>query len=390
MELASKVQNGFGRVLIAVLCFASVCIARADITGNYSSVSSGSLMLIRLTQTKSNLSGFMQWLGADSISRQGYSLRSSQFVGNLDGVNFTLRGGPNCEGKVSGRKLKLQFPTADGRTTTVTLSPTTEAAWNTSVTEFQRKQSIWAKVWDFGGIYTDYVNGFERIAKRAQSDVKKTGEIRLDLQSKISKAESELSVARKSVEQEKSKLTDAIERARVANEKAKELEKVADREESDAARKRAHDARNSAYEADVKVNDAESAVYSAESKVYGFESNLESAQDKFKWNEESASEAKKTLDDLRATYDVLGTPESRKVLMAINKGRITRATVPAKVKLYFYASEDSLSIATLNSDLILTMVPVSSKWGMVPLNGRMYWLDRRSVRNLHVLDVNQK
>lgn len=387
MELAIKVRKEIGRGLISVLCLASVCVAHADITGNYSYISSGSLVLIRLTQTKSTLSGFMQSLGTDTISRQGYSLRSSQFVGNLDGTNFTLRGGPDCEGKVSGRKLQLQFPTRDGRTTTLVLSPTTEAAWNKSVSEFQHKQAIWAQVWDFSRIYSDYVNGFEKTAKSSQDDLRKAEVKRPELQGNLNKADLALAKAKKAVEQAKAKLAEAQQKEKVANDKAKELERVADKEESDAARKRAYDARNAAYEAGVKVHDAESAVYSAESEVYGCDINLDHAQNQFKWNEEQATEAKQTLGQLKVTSDVLRADESIRVLAAVSKGRIIKGIVPAQVKLFFYASEDSLSTATLKSGAIITVVRVSSKWSMVALFGRIYWIRSDKVSKSQALDV---
>jgi len=139
---------GLGLVALAV----SVT-AFGKINGGYSAANSTSLLYVRLTQTGNELTGYIQTLQATDKD-PGYATETKQVSGQIDGKAFVVNS--IIQGSVQGDKLKIEFPTSNGQSTSVTLLPTSLKAWNATAEKFKSKFYARVNVRNFQLAFADY------------------------------------------------------------------------------------------------------------------------------------------------------------------------------------------------------------------------------------------
>ncbi len=138
------------QVLLAVLLLNIILltnIAHADMTGSYMSRQPTWIGYLRLTQTNSKVTGYFQYVYADS--RNITQIRRSDLHGTVSGNTIAVKldsflgyGGKDAGGIKRGGKVILEFPTTNGRVETYTFSTVTTQAWNQAVTVFQRHWAL--------------------------------------------------------------------------------------------------------------------------------------------------------------------------------------------------------------------------------------------------------
>lgn len=153
------------RLWLCLVGMTVVCCAFGNVTGGYSSVTSSSLVYVRLTQTGNSLTGYIQTLQESDLWGAGYEARTQSVSGQIEGKNFVLNS--VMQGTTMGPSLRLEFPGADGRSSNIVVSPMSLFAWNAHVSKFEDKQALRVKVRDFGSAFTDYCKGADSEATDA-------------------------------------------------------------------------------------------------------------------------------------------------------------------------------------------------------------------------------
>jgi len=143
------------------LCLVALAVSSAafgKINGGFSAGDSNSLIYVRLTQTGSELTGYIQTLQAND-SEPGYRSRTQQVSGQVDGKDFVLNS--VIQGTVQSQKLSIEFPSTSGQSSRVVLTPISLPSWNASVSKFEQKHYARVQVRNLQLGFSDYCKALD-------------------------------------------------------------------------------------------------------------------------------------------------------------------------------------------------------------------------------------
>lgn len=352
---------------------ALLCSAFGNITGSYGSVSPNSLVYLRLTQTGGSLSGYMETFQASDLWGSGYESRSQGVEGRVDGRRFVLNS--LIQGKAVGLGLRLDFPSIQGRSETVLVSPMSAAAWNLRVSSFKETQAVRVQVRDFQRALNNFVKAGDSEGSTSVEALQEAQRNKVKLAASLAAAQSRMTAAQSLLAAARSKAADADATAKEADSTAAELDAAADKDDAQTSRQRAQDARTLASQLSYAASGAHYRVSTAEYDVTSAQWNLANAQRAVDENDKRAFDASKILAELNLTVRILASEEGRQGLAKFARGQLRMATVNQSTLLNFYPSRDAQSIEQAAKGWHLLMVRISHSWSMVLVNGYLYWMD---------------
>ncbi|MHB9129877.1 MAG: hypothetical protein ACYDBB_02155 [Armatimonadota bacterium] len=294
-----------GIVVFFLLCITTMC--SANVSGGYMYSSSACLVHLRLTQVKTTVNGFAQVVSADLQTHQGYTAKTLHVTGEVEGTSISLHGNTmdqlfgssinQCGGVIVKGALKLSFPGLDGKAVTLTFSPVSDTAWNSSVNTFEQRQKHAVLVLKWG-------KALQRREEELRSDLEDTAKTDRSDSNELPELQTAVEKAKQAKQTAEVK---AAESSKSLKATQKELFTLQQKKQDTVKNKTLAESALRAKEREV--SDCTTALSSAETNAGRMETNvsnaetaLQNAKDALKLIEQSES---KTADNIKTAKSAI-------------------------------------------------------------------------------------